>query len=91
MIRLSITVEESLRDFVDAETRSGGYKDPSEYVASLLHDAQARKAEQREADERLKEMLREGLTSGKATDMTSADWASIRQEVARRIAARNKE
>jgi antitoxin ParD1/3/4 len=85
---LHLVLEDSLREFVERQARTGGYTTPGEYVAALVREAQARKEEQRAAEERLKELLREGIQSGEATEMTAEDWATIRREVAQRAGNR---
>jgi antitoxin ParD1/3/4 len=61
MTSLNISLPESLKDFVETEVKKGGYSTPSEYVRSLLRDAQ-----KRSADEHLEKLLLEGVRSGKA-------------------------
>jgi antitoxin ParD1/3/4 len=61
MTSLNISLPESLKNFVETEVRKGGYSTPSEYVRSLLRDAQ-----KRSAGERLEALLLEGVRSGKA-------------------------
>ena len=60
MTRIDISLPQSLKEFVETEVRTGGYNTPSEYVRSLLRDAQKRKAE-----ECIDELLLEGVRSGK--------------------------
>jgi antitoxin ParD1/3/4 len=44
MTSVRITLPEPLKAFVEAEVTQGGYGTPSEYIRSLLHEAQQRKA-----------------------------------------------
>jgi antitoxin ParD1/3/4 len=83
---LHLVLEDSLREFVESEARTGGYTTAGDYVTALVREAQARREEQRAAEERLKELLREGIESGEATEMTAEDWAGIRREVTQRVA-----
>jgi len=58
MTTLTISLPESLKQFVDAQVASKGYGNVSEYFRSLLREAQ-----QKEADARLEALLLEGLAS----------------------------
>ena len=49
----------------------------------LLRDARKRKAEQR-----LEQLLLEGLESGQPTEMTKKDWDDVRRQALSRIQAR---
>ena len=84
MTSMNISLPEPLRDFVDAQVQTGGYGTASEYFRELLREAQKQKAQ-----ERLEELLLEGLNSS-AGEMTSQDWQDIRQEVRARLALRKQ-
>jgi antitoxin ParD1/3/4 len=58
MTTVTISLPESLKQFVDAQVASKGYGNVSEYFRSLLREAQ-----QKEADARLEAFLLEGLAS----------------------------
>jgi antitoxin ParD1/3/4 len=58
MTTLTISLPESLKQFVDAQVASKGYGNVSEYFRSLLREAQ-----QKDADARLEALLLEGLAS----------------------------
>ena len=60
MRSLNISLPESMRTFVDDQTKRGGYGTASEFLRTLIRDAQKRQAE-----DRLEAMLMEGLDSGK--------------------------
>ena len=62
---------------------NGSYSTASEYLRELIRNAQKRAAQ-----ERLEEMLLEGINSGPATPMTEQDWEDIRREALERLAAR---
>ena len=57
---MNISLPESLKDYVEAQVRDGGYSTPSEYVRELLRQDQLRRAE-----EKLEALLLEGLRSGR--------------------------
>lgn len=83
MSTMNISLPPELRSFVEGEVASGGYSTVSEYVRTLIREAQKKKAR-----ERLEQVLLEGLDSGEATPMTSADWEEIRREVLSRLKKR---
>ena len=58
MTTLTISLPDSLRAFIDTQLATKGYGNVSEYVRSLLRDAQAK-----EEDARLEALLLEGLAS----------------------------
>lgn len=83
MSTMNISLPPELRSFVEGEVASGGYSTVSEYVRTLIREAQKKKAR-----ERLEQVLLEGLGSGEATPMTSEDWEEIRREVLSRLKKR---
>jgi len=58
MATLTISLPESLKAFIDSQLATKGFGNVSEYVRSLLRDAQAK-----EEDARLESLLLEGLAS----------------------------
>jgi antitoxin ParD1/3/4 len=58
MTTLTISLPDSLKAFIDSQLATKGYGNVSEYVRSLLRDAQAK-----EEDTRLEALLLEGLAS----------------------------
>lgn len=60
MTTLTISLPDSLKAFIDAQLATKGYGNVSEYVRSLLRDAQAK-----EEESRLETMLLEGLASNR--------------------------
>ncbi len=58
MTTVTISLPDSLKEFVDAQVANRGYGNVSEYFRSLLREAQ-----QKEADARLEALLLEGLAS----------------------------
>ena len=58
MTTVTISLPDSLKEFVDAQVAAKGYGNVSEYFRSLLREAQ-----QNEADARLEALLLEGLAS----------------------------
>jgi antitoxin ParD1/3/4 len=58
MTTLTISLPDSLKAFIDTQLATKGYGNVSEYVRSLLRDAQAK-----EEEARLEALLLEGLAS----------------------------
>ena len=59
---ITISLPDSLKDFVEAQLSEKGFGNVSEYFRSLLRDARAR-----EEDARLERLLLEGLASDSVT------------------------
>lgn len=74
MTTMNISLPEEMKAFIDAQLAREGYASASEYLRALIREAQRRQARQD-----LEARLLEGL-EGPATEMTSADWDSIRRE-----------
>jgi antitoxin ParD1/3/4 len=83
MTTVTISLPESLKQFVDAQVASKGYGNVSEYFRSLLRDAQ-----QKEADARLEALLLEGLASGDPIPVDDKFWSELRAEAEQRVQAR---
>ena len=84
MTSMNVSLPEPLRQFVEEQVQTGGYGTASEYVRGLLREAQKLKAQ-----ERLEELLLEGLSSP-VSEMTAQDWQEIRQEIRERLAQRKQ-
>jgi antitoxin ParD1/3/4 len=84
MATLTISLPDSLKEFIDREVESKGFGNVSEYVRSLLREAQAK-----EADARLEALLLEGLMAGEDIPLTADFWRDLRQDAAK-ILARQK-
>jgi antitoxin ParD1/3/4 len=78
MTTLTISLPDSLKEFIDREVQSKGYGNVSEYVRGLLREAQAK-----EADSRLESALLEGLTSGEDLPLSPAFWSELKREAAK--------
>ena len=86
MTTVTISLPESLKQFVDAQVASKGYGNVSEYFRSLLRDAQ-----EREAEARLEALLLEGLASGDPIPVDEEYWKSLKvktEKIAEKYAAR---
>ena len=81
---MNISLPDPLKRFVDGQVAQGRYSSASEYVREFI-----RADEKRNAEEQLEAKLLEGLNSPES-ELTSADWLSIRKEALLRLEARKK-
>ena len=72
---MSFALPESLRDYIDARVRSGGYGNTSEYLRDLI-----RRDQQEQAARRLRELITEGLESGPAASLTKRRLAELHEQ-----------
>jgi antitoxin ParD1/3/4 len=84
MTTVTISLPESLKEFIDRQLATKGYGNVSEYFRSLLREAQ-NEAE----DARLEALLLEGLAGGEDIPMTREFWKDLKAE-ARGIARKHK-
>jgi antitoxin ParD1/3/4 len=84
MTTLTISLPDSLKDFIEREVQTKGYGNVSEYVRGLLREAQ-----RKEEDDRLEALLLEGLTSGDEAPLNREFWHELKKEAAQ-IVARKK-
>jgi antitoxin ParD1/3/4 len=84
MTTVTISLPESLKEFIDSEVQTKGYGNVSEYVRGLLRAAQAK-----DADVRLEALLLEGLASGRDLGLTKDFWRELKVDAAQ-ILARKK-
>lgn len=73
---LTITLPESMKEFIERETAEGHFATPSEYVRDLVEEALDRKNE-----ERLEKLLLESLDSGEPIKVTPEYWEKKRAEL----------
>jgi len=83
MTTLTISLPDSLKEFIDREVHTKGYGNVSEYVRGLLREAQAK-----EADARLEALLIEGLSKGEDIPLSPELWSELRQDAAKILARR---
>ena len=84
MTTVTISLPESLKEFIEAQVAREGFGTVSEYFRALIRDDQKRKAQ-----EKLETMLLEGLQS-EASEMTSEDWRDIRRDLRKRHETRQR-
>jgi antitoxin ParD1/3/4 len=75
MTTLNISLPETMRAFVEEEVTAGSYSTVSEYIRTLIREAQDRKAR-----EELERKLLESL-GGEAREMDAGDWERLRARV----------
>lgn len=73
---MNISLTEPLRRFVDEQVREGGFSSTSDYVRELIRERQRRSAEQK-----LRELIAEGLASGPATPVAPDFFAEQRKRL----------
>lgn len=76
---MNVSLPESLRKFAE-ERAAKGYSSVSEYFRELLRSDQKRAAE-----ERLEELLLEGLDSGEPIELSKEYWEKKRKELEARV------
>ena len=83
MPTVTISLPDSLKDFLDRQVSRRGYGNVSEYFRGLLREAQ-----EKERDAHLQELLIQGLSSGDDIPMTNQFWKDLRSEAAHMIEER---
>jgi antitoxin ParD1/3/4 len=78
MTTVTISLPDSLKEFIESEVRNKGYGNVSEYLRELLRNAQ-----KREAEGRLEALLLEGLAAGSELPLNSEMWRRLRAEARR--------
>ena len=74
MTTMNISLPDEMKAFIEAQMSQDGYASASEYLRTLVREAQKRKARQE-----LEAKLLEGLQSP-VSEMTDEDWKSMRRE-----------
>ena len=80
MASMNISLPAPLREWIESQIKGGRYGNASEYVRELI-----RRDQERQAQQRLEQMLLEGVKSGEASPLTKQDWAELRTDVAERL------
>jgi antitoxin ParD1/3/4 len=76
MSSLTISLSESMKEFVDSQVSAGGFDSPSAYVRGLIERAQVEK-NRAEIDTKLLEGV-DALERGEGREMQAADWEKLR-------------
>jgi antitoxin ParD1/3/4 len=78
MKTVTISLPESLKEFVERQLSVQGYGNVSEYFRTLLREARAK-----EEDAKLEGLLFEGLASGDEIPLTKEFWRELKSEASR--------
>ena len=78
MPSLNSSLPEPIREWIEAQVKSGRYGNVSEYIRDLV-----RRDQERIANDPLEQLLIAGLDSGRGRSMKAADGVALREEVAR--------
>ena len=84
MTSMNVSLPEELKEYVEAQTKSG-YSTPSEYVRELIREDQKRRVKAK-----LNALLLEGLNSGDPAPVDAKFWAELKQEALSKLASRRK-
>lgn len=84
MTTITISLPESLKVFIDQQLATKGYGNVSEYVRSLLREAQ-----EHEQEARLETLLIESVAGSDDIPLTREFWKDLKAE-ARQIAEKHK-
>ena len=84
MTSMNISLPDELKQYIEAQTKAG-YSTPSEYLRELIREDRKRRAQQR-----LDQLLLEGLNSGESIPADEKFWADLKTEALRSIEARKK-
>jgi antitoxin ParD1/3/4 len=84
MTSMNVSLPEELKEYVEAQTKSG-YSTPSEYVRELIRGDQKRRAK-----EKLDSLLLEGLNSGDSIPVDAKFWRDLKQEALAKLESRKK-
>jgi len=80
---LHVNLPASTQEFAQEQAAAGGFANVSDYVASLVHNEQRRKAEAE-----LEALLLQGVNSDEWIEATPEYWESLRQEIQERLATK---
>jgi antitoxin ParD1/3/4 len=75
MTTVTISLPDSLNEFIENEVETNGYDDVSEYMRCLI-----RAEQKRQAKAQLEEMLLDGMALGEPVALTSEIWSELRQD-----------
>jgi antitoxin ParD1/3/4 len=84
MTSMNVSLPEELKEYVEAQTKSG-YSTPSEYVRELIRNDQKRRAK-----DKLDALLLEGLNSGDPIPVDATFWSDLKQEAFAKLEERKQ-
>lgn len=85
MTTVTISLPESLKDFLSQQVRTRGYGNVSEYFRGLLREAQAKQAKAR-----LEALLLQGLEGGEDVPLTRKFWKDLKAEALQSAARKRR-
>ena len=83
MTTVTISLPDSLKEFIEREVQTKGYGNVSEYVRGLLREAQ-----KKETESRLEALLLEGLASGDGMPLSEDFWRALKADAAQILTSR---
>lgn len=78
MTTVTISMPETLKEFVKKQIKDKGFGNVSEYLRTLL-----RKAQEEEADAKIETLLLKGLESGEDIKITREFWKDLKAEASK--------
>jgi antitoxin ParD1/3/4 len=72
MSDITISLPDTMKEYVDAQLASGEYSSVTEFFSRLLHEDQKRRAK-----EHLKTKIREAEASGESEEITAGYWDEV--------------
>ena len=84
MTSMNVSLPEDLKEYVEAQTKSG-YSTPSEYVRELIRGDQKRRAK-----EKLDTLLLEEINSGDSLPVDATFWSDLKREALAKLEARKR-
>ncbi len=85
MTTVTVSMPDSLKQFLEHEVETKGFGNVSEYIRSLLREAQAKTAEAR-----LETLLLEGLAGGEDIALTPDFWRELKADAGELLAKHKK-
>jgi len=86
MTTVTISLPESLREFIEVQVRTKGYGNVSEYFRGLLREAQ-----ERESDRKLEALLLESFHDPRPDiEITSEYWEGVKKRLVERVERRKR-
>ncbi|MGV6809304.1 MAG: type II toxin-antitoxin system ParD family antitoxin [bacterium] len=76
MATMNISLNDQLKGFVQERITQTGFSNVSDYIRSLIREDQ-----QRYQQQRLEQLLLEGLDSGKAEQINEQFWQNLQQRI----------
>ena len=75
---MNVSLPRTQKEFVDKQVQQGSFSTVSDYIRDLI-----RREQRAVAREELERKLLEGLNSGRAKELTKADWKELRDGLLR--------